>query len=1277
MGRHRGHLALFDRGVCRHNGLMMNGAKRAIRWWQRRGKGARYSLLLAAGIFGAVTVALVTSPVWLTPLLQHEKPFLEKTATSMVGAPVRAAELVATIGWRPGFMARDVVIAGRSKPAIVVKAVRVQLSWFALLRGRLWPAFVGAYGAQLDLRRTPTGFHVIGLPRRPDTLFHWRSLLRKEGTLAIVDGRIGLIWSPHRAASFQHLNVSWVNGIAGRTLQVAATIPTLCRRCAATIEFDNRSFQVKKFRGAIGLSVHGLNLHAGAVLAQIPAIRSLAGSVGGRFWTSWQGGRINFAGGNVRLANALVPATGRSRAFSVPQFSAKFSFTRRSQGFRFYGADVTAKLGGVAARTGTLYISKKAARWRVNAESIDLVQAAYLVRHIRHPAPRLVQVMSLHPQGRLLHLRLVLSAGSHWAYQASTRFLGLGVEGSGTDPTFSHASGRLAATNRSGRLDLTGLRGSVHVPTVLASPIWVRSAHAELTWQVADNGFSFELPVFHIATADGLADAALTVIHAHGQSPHVSMTVTLHHVDVGALSHYYPRSLSPHLRRWLTRTIRGGLITSGHVTLNGPLDQFPFRHGGGLFRVDVHVIHGRYRFLPRWPEARHVHATVSERGAILSVLGSGRLGGMVTPMVSVQAGSLGTSTGVASVRLQGKGDLGALLAVILPHVPAHLRRFVPQSLSGQGPARLNLAIRVPFAHKDPLTLQGSVRLSRAVLDYPWTDGAVPIHHLTGTVGFSENGPDTGQLRGAVLGGPFSLTLERHGRGVLAKAHGSVSALGLQRIAGVAAPYVKGPLPWHLQITNGQRFRMTASADLHDVVLYLPYPAGKAQGIPAVAYAHLTADGRGTLFHAGIPHHLSVSYRAPAGLLPASWVGVGSALPPRVLYPGLTVGVRSSYLNANVWARFVAGLSHVSDQAFPGAKSGILAPRALHLYVGSFVLAGRSLGMVRAHFERVGTTWRGAVRGPNVLGTVDWQAHGRPTLLLSFQRLVIPPVAGASHKSRLSEPIDPRGLPAVQFIANSLTVDGRALGRVIVDGAPFSDGFRFGRILIVRHRTTVSGHGLWTLHGGRQESTFVLALHSHNLGVALGDWGLPNQVAGGRTNASAALNWPGGPANFSLGRLNAKVQFSVRRGRFIQVRQGAGKLLGIFNVDSIANYLTLDFSNIFGRGFSFNSIDGGLMVELGVAMTTQAIHVHGASANIAVSGDADLAAQTFNLVLRVSPHIQNNVTLATGLLGGPVAGAAVLLMQKVFANEINESTGTTYLIKGPWSKPVIRKKADKS
>ena len=1255
---------------------MANGAQRVLRWWRSRSQGVRYALASVAVVGGLALTAVLTSPLWLTPILQGEKPVLEAKIATAVGAPVHMAGLGARLGWRLGFEARDLVIGAQSKPAVSIRRIHLELSWLHLLRGQLRPALWALDGLRLNLRKTASGLHVQGLPHRRAPPFHWQAFLRKQGTLSLVDARIDVVLSPHRRVAIRHLDASWVNGLRGRVLRAAAVFPGVCGLCAVRAEFDGHSFQPARFRGALGLSVHGLKLGAVAKLIHSPALSSLAGSASGHVWTTWRRESLGFAGGDVHIQKLVLPANRLSRLMSVPRLSGRFSFKAAGRDrFRFFAAGVRTTLGAIAARTGTLYVSRRGSRWRIEADRIDLRQADYVAAHLRHLAPALTRLLSWRPRGRLLRLQLRLRPGSSWHYHVKARFVGLGLKGSAGTPQFSEASGSLFATTTHGRLVLTGLHGPVLVPKTMPGSLTVQDAAAEVTWQIAGNGFSTEVPVFHLATTDGTVDAALSAVVVNGHSPRVLLAAALHDVNVGALGTLYPRSLRPHLRHWLRRTIRGGVITSGRLTLKGPLARFPFRKGGGLFKVKLHVVNGRYRFLPRWPEARALQVTVGQHDAMLSVKGSGRLAG-VAARLSVHAGPLGTPDGVALVHIRGQGDLGRLLAIVLPHVHKRLRRFLPRTITGQGPSRLMLAFHIPFRRRIPLTLQGSLGLKAARLNYPTPQGVLHFRELTGRIGFTQRGPSAGELSGTVLGGPFGLLLKTHGQTLLARAQGVASASGLDTVTGAARPYVRGPLSWRFRLANNRTFRLAARANLKNVALSLPYPAGKAKGIPVVAHATFVSGAGGTFFHAAIAHHLSIAYRAPRGVAPATWVGIGSALTPKILYPGLAIAARSAYVNVNAWAHFVERLTQKgAASSAPLAAQGS-ALRSLHLYVGSLVFDGRSMGMVRALFERVGTRWQGVVNGPNMAGTVGWKPGAKPALLLQLQRLVIPRPPLHDHPRSIPRPTDPRTLPAVRFVANSMKVNGWNLGQVAVDAAPFPGGFQFGRILLVGKHTKVTGHGRWTLHAGRQESTFTLVLHSRNLGDTLKAWGLPHQVAGGHALVHTVLNWPGSPTHFSLDRLEAKVRFLVRDGRFVQVRQGVGKLLGIFNVDSITRYLTLDFSNIFGRGFSFNRIDGKVLAEQGAAIITDPIRIQGASANIVVLGRAGLVKKTFDLTLKVNPHLQNNVTLASGLLGGPIAGAAVLVMQKIFAHEINQGTRLTYFIKGPWSKPIIRKKTDK-
>ena len=85
---------------------MVGLRRRAYIFWHNRSRGARYALATAGALFALLIVALATSPLWLTPLLQTEKPALEAALTRDLGAPVRVRAVAARVDWRPGIMLR-------------------------------------------------------------------------------------------------------------------------------------------------------------------------------------------------------------------------------------------------------------------------------------------------------------------------------------------------------------------------------------------------------------------------------------------------------------------------------------------------------------------------------------------------------------------------------------------------------------------------------------------------------------------------------------------------------------------------------------------------------------------------------------------------------------------------------------------------------------------------------------------------------------------------------------------------------------------------------------------------------------------------------------------------------------------------------------------------------------------------------------------------------------------------------------------------------------------
>lgn len=1218
----------------------------------------------------------MTSPLWLTPLLQEQRSTLERLVSHLVEAPVHIDRVAALPRWRPGLVAYGVTISGRHGTAVQAQAVRIELSWLALLRGRVRPARISLIAPELALVQTAHGFHIAGLVRHHKPAFHWRAFLRSERSLAIWHGRLELHLISQRT-SVDDLNAQWQDGLGAGVLHIAATIPGVCVRCHVQIDLYGTHWRLKPFTGAVGLRATHLVLNRLHSLFPEVLTQPWGGQFEGQVWTVWKQGQIHFVGGEAAVQNARFPMTLWTRPISFTDFSGKFSYQKRVQGFRLYGGGMRLQGGGVVTRMHTLYVSQGVKGWQVSADRLNVQQLSWLVAHIRHLPKKFAPLVHMQLKGQLLDVAGYFRGRHHFNYGLAAHFFGLGLRDGKHGLRFAHVAGSLRMKTHSGHLMLSGLHGLVRGPAAFSGPFHVVSAKLKMQWQRAANGLSVQVPAFDVVTADGAANGALTVVAIQGHSPVLELGVHMRSVQVAALSRYYPKTMPRHLRAWLGQTLRAGVVTDGHVILKGPLNRFPFRHGGGLFVVNLHATGVRYRFLPRWLPARHVQGIVAMHDATLTVRGQGQIGGVPVQALTVQATPLGSMHGQVRVHAQMQGQVQSLLKIVLPHVHAHLRSLIPATLAGAGQGRVTLHLNIPFNNKMPLHLKGQLALVQASLFYPFKTETIPFTGLQGTVDFAGRGPTSGRITGYVLGGKFGVALATHAKVLTVRASGYASAPGLKHIDGPLRPYISGSFPWHLQLVAGKVTHLTAQANLRAVTLRAPFPLGKAVDVPAVAHFAFVSASHMTTATGQITGHGGVRIIQGSGPTHV-WVGIGDDQPPASFPVGMAVDVRSPYLNVSQWIPFIEHLvTHVDVHHRRPVAVGAVPLTNVGVRVGSLSAFGRLFGAVRARFHYRSGLWTGIFRGPDVDGNGRWRLGRRPDLILSFDRLVIP-----TRLKRNDTPaapigtINPRHLPAVHFFAQHLVVGSHHFGRVLVQAAPSADGWRFVRFALIRPHTTLSGVGQWTLHDGAQETVFSGVLKSHDLGHTLGAWGLPHQVAGGHAVVHAGVNWPGSPFDFGWNALNASVKFVAWDGRFLNIKQGAaGKLLGIFNVDSITRYLTFNFSNIVHSGFSFARIGGRIIVERGLAVT-HGISINGAPAQIGITGSADLNGQTFDLLVRVSPHLANNLTLASGLLGGPIAGAAVLLMQKIFAQEINKGTQTTYVIKGPWRKPYIHKQTDK-
>ena len=74
----------------------------------------------------------------------------------------------------------------------------------------------------------------------------------------------------------------------------------------------------------------------------------------------------------------------------------------------------------------------------------------------------------------------------------------------------------------------------------------------------------------------------------------------------------------------------------------------------------------------------------------------------------------------------------------------------------------------------------------------------------------------------------------------------------------------------------------------------------------------------------------------------------------------------------------------------------------------------------------------------------------------------------------------------------------------------------------------------------------------------------------------------------------------------------------------------------------------------------------------MGGTVDLSRETQNLQVRVSPRVSDGVSIATAVIGGPIAALAAFVAQKLFKDPLDNLISFRYAVTGSWADPVVTK-----
>jgi uncharacterized protein YhdP len=463
------------------------------------------------------------------------------------------------------------------------------------------------------------------------------------------------------------------------------------------------------------------------------------------------------------------------------------------------------------------------------------------------------------------------------------------------------------------------------------------------------------------------------------------------------------------------------------------------------------------------------------------------------------------------------------------------------------------------------------------------------------------------------------------------------------------------------------------SNLTGLALKFPAPFAKAPADPSNAQAVFTVLPDGELAIAGnlgATRRFDIRYAAQTtGFhFARGAVRFGGEAPRLPQQPGLVVEGSVPELDVGEWLALA-----VDSRAVTTAAPADVALLGGQLDVAEFTAFGQRLGTTRLDVRRDPKDWNIEVTSEAIAGrlTVPLSLAGRPQIIADMQRVYLAVGADDARESAQAAMADPRGLPGLALRADEFGVGERRLGHVEADIVPDPLGLRLVSFVSTSDGLIASANGSWLMASNGPMTRISANLTSADLAAAFEALGIGAFMDGEMAELNANLNWRGGPGANWVDHVNGDVTVHVETGSLLDIDPGAGRVVGLLSIAALPRRLSLDFRDVFNRGFVFDEIGGDFTVIDGNAFTDN-LKMSGPVAEIGVVGRTGLRDRDYQQQAVVTAEPSNVLPTVGALVAGPGVGAAWLLFTRIFKEPLKGIGRASYCVTGTWDEPNVER-----
>lgn len=216
---------------------------------------------------------------------------------------------------------------------------------------------------------------------------------------------------------------------------------------------------------------------------------------------------------------------------------------------------------------------------------------------------------------------------------------------------------------------------------------------------------------------------------------------------------------------------------------------------------------------------------------------------------------------------------------------------------------------------------------------------------------------------------------------------------------------------------------------------------------------------------------------------------------------------------------------------------------------------------------------------------------------------------------------------------------------------------------------------WTIVDGQHRSAFKGRVSADDLGDTLEAWNEERLLKTSKAEFDIDAFWHAPPDKVSLSNLTGDIDLRLKKGSFYRGAETGEnpllRLIALFNFDTLARRIRLDFSDLAVKGFAFDRVNSSLRFADGVAIFSDPLIVESSSSKMQMAGEIDVINERVDAQLVVTLPVAGNLAVAAVFVAGLPAAVGIYVVSKMLGKKVDKVSSINYSVEGKWDDPKIK------